>query len=89
LPHWINLMEKRIEKWGRGYAVGSNLTIADLKIAVLFGSFMRADIPYLAGLNVSSKIRNSPRLFSIIQKVENNPKVREWNKTVNKFEKSY
>ena len=83
-------MEKRIEKWGKGYAVGSNLTIADLKIAILFGSFLRAsEIPFMAGVNVSSQIKNSPKLLSIIQQVENNPKVREWNRTVNKFEKSY
>jgi len=80
LPHWVNLIEKRVEKFGKGgHAVGDHLTIVDIKIAVVVGSFLVGKNPYLQGIS-SDSLKKAPRLLEIHKKVLEHPKVVEWNK---------
>eukprot|EP01091_Cochliopodium_minus_P021194 TRINITY_DN95_c0_g1_i8.p1 TRINITY_DN95_c0_g1~~TRINITY_DN95_c0_g1_i8.p1 ORF type:complete len:225 (+),score=78.55 TRINITY_DN95_c0_g1_i8:62-676(+) len=83
LPHWVNLIEKRIEKYGKGgYSVGDHLTIADLKLYMFFGGVLFGIIPPLREFSADS-IKSSPRLLEVINKVKDHPKVVEWNKKHN------
>jgi glutathionyl-hydroquinone reductase len=78
IPHWVNLIEKRIEKYGKGYSIGDHLTIADLKLNSLFGSILRSDTPYFHGILVDP-IKKAPKLLEILNKVTQHPKIVEWN----------
>eukprot|EP01091_Cochliopodium_minus_P021193 TRINITY_DN95_c0_g1_i7.p1 TRINITY_DN95_c0_g1~~TRINITY_DN95_c0_g1_i7.p1 ORF type:complete len:241 (+),score=72.48 TRINITY_DN95_c0_g1_i7:91-723(+) len=80
IPHWVKLFEKRIEKYGKGgYAVGDQLTIADLKINQLFGGILHGTLEQLKVYS-SESIKNAPRIMEIINTVSQNPKIVEWNK---------
>eukprot|EP01091_Cochliopodium_minus_P021197 TRINITY_DN95_c0_g3_i1.p1 TRINITY_DN95_c0_g3~~TRINITY_DN95_c0_g3_i1.p1 ORF type:complete len:214 (+),score=81.93 TRINITY_DN95_c0_g3_i1:72-713(+) len=79
LPQWVNLLEKRIQKYGKGgYAVGDQLTVIDLKLAVIFGSIIVGKGAF-TGISGES-VKNAPGLLGVYNKVKEHPKVVEWNK---------
>jgi len=83
-PHWTNLIEKRIEKYGKGYAVGEHLTIIDLKIYQFFGSILHQSNTYVQGISIEP-IKNAPKLHELLKKVAEHPKIAEWNKSHNQI----
>eukprot|EP01091_Cochliopodium_minus_P001931 TRINITY_DN11884_c0_g1_i1.p1 TRINITY_DN11884_c0_g1~~TRINITY_DN11884_c0_g1_i1.p1 ORF type:complete len:220 (-),score=55.34 TRINITY_DN11884_c0_g1_i1:15-674(-) len=88
LPHWVNLIEKRIEKFGKGYSVGENLTISDIFLYQFFGSILHGRNPFLQGIS-SESIKKATKLTEVIKKISEHPKISEWNKIHNKHSNLY
>jgi len=74
-PKWFGNAEKQLEKFGKGpYAVGNNLTIADLKIAGVLNWLSSGKIDHIP----TTLFDTFPRLKAVQKTVNENPKVKEW-----------
>eukprot|EP01091_Cochliopodium_minus_P018091 TRINITY_DN7253_c0_g1_i3.p1 TRINITY_DN7253_c0_g1~~TRINITY_DN7253_c0_g1_i3.p1 ORF type:complete len:211 (-),score=56.84 TRINITY_DN7253_c0_g1_i3:355-987(-) len=80
LPFWAGSFEKRIEKYGsNGYSIGDSLTLADIRLYIVFIGVWKGGVPHLEGISKDS-LNKFPRLIEVINKVGEHPKVLEWNK---------
>lgn len=72
---FVTVIDRKVGENGTGWAVGDSITIADLRLSAWFG-FLTSG--FLDGIDKTA-LEPYPHITALLKKVDEHPKVAEWN----------